>query len=111
MTLQEYEDRASSTARYNGRGSLQGLVYVSLKLSGEAGEFSNKVGKIYGHMKGKITSEEREALLLELGDIQWYISQACVELQSSLEIVAEGNLQKLHNRIKRGTIVGNGDHR
>lgn len=45
MTLNEYQLRASATAIYPGRGSFLGLMYVTGKMAGEAGEFSENTFK------------------------------------------------------------------
>ena len=54
---------------------------------------------------------EREALKSELGDVLWYISQVCTELDISLDEVAEANIAKLLDRQARGKIQGDGDDR
>lgn len=45
MTLNDYQLRASATAVYPGRGSFVGLMYVTGKMAGEAGEFSENTFK------------------------------------------------------------------
>jgi NTP pyrophosphatase (non-canonical NTP hydrolase) len=47
----------------------------------------------------------------ELGDVLWYLTQICTELNLTMEEVAEANLVKLFSRLDRGTIRGEGDHR
>jgi len=47
----------------------------------------------------------------ELGDVLWYISNLCTELNFNLEDVALQNLEKLKLRAAKGKIRGSGDDR
>ena len=47
----------------------------------------------------------------ELGDVLWYISNLCTELNFNLEDVALQNLEKLKLRASKGKIRGSGDDR
>lgn len=126
--LDEYQRLATKTAIYPGHGTPIGLMYVSLKGAGEAGEFSEHVGKamrddsfvsILQISEGNtasvkfnsLTDERREKLILEAGDDLWYLSAKCNELGVTLSEVALLNLQKLNGRTKRGTLGGSGDNR
>ena len=55
--------------------------------------------------------EVKQALMLELGDVLWYVAQLASELGFELEQIAEANLQKLASRAARNVISGSGDHR
>ena len=87
------------------------LVYPTLGLTNEAGEVAGKVKKIFRDHGGIVTAEHREALKGELGDVLWYLTQICTELDLTLEEVAAYNLKKLLARLENGTIQGEGDHR
>jgi NTP pyrophosphatase (non-canonical NTP hydrolase) len=87
------------------------IVYPTLGLANEAGEVAGKVKKIFRDKGGLISEEDRQALKCELGDVLWYLTQICTELDLSLEEVAEANLTKLFSRLERGQIRGEGDHR
>lgn len=43
-----------------------------------------------------------EALLLEAGDVLWYLTELCNELGISVDTIAKLNLQKLKNRYPDG---------
>ena len=60
---------------------------------------------------GQIGEEERQALKGELGDVLWYLTQICTELDLTLEEVAAANIEKLFSRLERGKIGGDGDNR
>lgn len=87
------------------------IVYPTLGLVNEAGEVAGKIKKIFRDRGGDITDEDREALKAELGDVFWYLTQICTNLDLTLEEVAEANLDKLFSRLERGAIRGDGDYR
>lgn len=124
MTLDEYQERAVSTAIYPGQGTYLGLSYVNAKLNGEAGEVSEHVGKILRDDYGPeefheavfmspipLSVERRGMLLLELGDVLWYVAAMAKELDLTLEQLAEVNLEKLALRKARGKLSGSGSDR
>ncbi len=87
------------------------IIYPTLGLVNEAGEVAGKIKKIFRDKSGVIDHDDREALKQELGDVLWYFTQICTELNLSIEEVAAANLEKLASRLARGVIGGNGDHR
>ena len=87
------------------------IVYPTLGLTNEAGEVAGKIKKIFRDRNGEISAADREALKQELGDVLWYLTQICTELDLTLEEVAEANLTKLFSRQARGVISGDGDVR
>ena len=87
------------------------IVYPTLGLVNEAGEFAGKIKKIFRDKDGRFSETDREALKGELGDVLWYLTQICTNLDLTLEEVAESNLDKLFSRLERGKIQGDGDNR
>lgn len=87
------------------------IVYPTLGLANEAGEVAGKVKKIFRDKGGIISDDDREALKHELGDVLWYLTQICTELNLTLEEVAAANLEKLFSRQARGQLGGEGDAR
>lgn len=87
------------------------IVYPTLGLTNEAGEVAGKVKKIFRDKGGQISDADREALKQELGDVLWYLTQICTELDITLQEVAEANIEKLFSRLERNQIRGDGDHR
>jgi NTP pyrophosphatase (non-canonical NTP hydrolase) len=87
------------------------ITYPTLGLVNEAGEVAGKVKKIFRDKGGVISDEDREALKHELGDVLWYLAQIATEIGVSLDDVASSNLTKLFDRLERGKIKGEGDHR
>jgi NTP pyrophosphatase (non-canonical NTP hydrolase) len=87
------------------------IVYPTLGLVNEAGEVAGKIKKIFRDKEGVISDADRAALKSELGDVLWYLTQICTELDLALEEVAEQNIEKLFDRLERGVIRGEGDIR
>ena len=108
MEFKEYQEQALSTAVYNRRWS---IIYPALKLSGEAGEVSEKVGKVLRDEQGIFLDEKRLELAKELGDVLWYINALAHDIGYDLETIAKMNIEKLASRKERGMIHGNGDNR
>jgi NTP pyrophosphatase (non-canonical NTP hydrolase) len=109
MEFSEYQTRSRKTARYPSIG--HPVIYPSLGLVNEAGEVAGKIKKVFRDKGGEINEETRSALKAELGDVLWYVSQVCSELNLSLDEVAEYNLTKLFDRLERNVILGDGDQR
>lgn len=108
-TFKEYEEVMLPLARYPNIGN--NYVYPTLGLTGEAGEFADKIKKIIRDKEGVISAEDRVGLLKELGDVLWYVTSCARELDSSLPEVAEMNITKLLDRNKRNVLQGEGDER
>ncbi len=110
MNFNEYQYKSQQTAIYPeaGQKSLAALTYVSLGLTNEAGEVAGKTKKL---LRDGDTPEKRTNIVKELGDVIWYVSQLCTELDIPLDYVAQQNIDKLADRKERGVIQGNGDER
>lgn len=89
---------------------LVAVAYDGLGL-GEAGEVQGKIKKIIRDNGGIITPEATEEIKKELGDTLWYIASMCENLGINLADVANSNIEKLHDRQKRGVLGGSGDNR
>ena len=77
------------------------LLTAAVGMSAEAGEFTEVVKKII--FQGKpVTEENLFHLKRELGDIMWYVSQACIGLDISIEEVIQMNFEKLSARYPEG---------
>lgn len=119
-SFDDYQEFTGSTAMYPGcgTGNFEAITYVSLKGGGENGEWQEKLGKSM-RGAGSITALSRDnmpeefklALVKELGDRLWYISQAAAELGYKLSDVVRINVDKLSSRKTRGVIHGDGDNR
>jgi NTP pyrophosphatase (non-canonical NTP hydrolase) len=78
------------------------LLTAALGMSAEAGEFTEVVKKII--LQGKPYSEENVFhMKRELGDICWYLAQACMALDTNFREIMEMNYEKLSARYPEGT--------
>ena len=90
--LQELEGQEFPTER---------LLTAAVGMSAEAGEFTEIVKKII--FQGKpVTEENMFHMKRELGDIMWYVAQACMGLNISLDDIIEMNVDKLKSRYPGG---------
>lgn len=80
-------------------------------LVGESGEVAEKFKKLIRDKQGKLSDEDKQEILKELGDILWYVNTVANLLGSSLEEVAQRNLDKVLSRKERGVTKGSGDNR
>lgn len=87
------------------------LLAQILGLVGESGEIAEKFKKLVRDKQGKLTQEDRDEIIKELGDVLWYVNAVAHLLGSSIEEVAQKNLGKVLSRKQRGTISGSGDNR
>ena len=80
---------------------LSHLLTAALGLTAEAGEFTEVVKKII--LQGKPYNEENVFhMKRELGDICWYIAQACMALYTTFDEIIEMNVDKLKARYPGG---------
>lgn len=110
FSFNDYERVALSTAVYPK--GIMGLMYVALKLAGEAGEVVEKFGKQIRDNNSNFEDPEFvESIKKELGDVLWYIANLSNELGFKMEDVAKTNNEKLLSRKERGVLKGSGDDR
>jgi len=78
------------------------LMTAAFGMSAEAGEFTEVVKKIF--LQGKPYTEENVFhMKRELGDLCWYLAQACIALDITFEQVLEMNYEKLSARYPEGS--------
>ena len=97
-----FEDFQSRIQDLEGQGFYtERMLTAAVGMSAEAGEFTEIVKKMV--FQGKPVNEENLFhLKRELGDIMWYVSQACLGLDISLEEVIQMNFEKLSARYPEG---------
>ena len=78
------------------------LATAAVGISAEGGEFMEIVKKMV--FQGKPwNADNREHLIIELGDVLWYVAQACVALDVPFDDVIRGNVKKLEKRYPGGS--------
>ena len=82
--------------------NIERLTTAGVGLAAESGEFLEIVKKMV--FQGKPWNDaNREHLIIELGDIMWYIAQATQSLGVSFEDVIATNVKKLEKRYPSGS--------
>ena len=109
VELNQYQEHARMTA--TARRETWWFTYVTAQIASEAGEFNGKYAKALRDEAGVITEERRSAMILELGDLLWYIAAAADHFDIDLSEVARLNIGKLRSRQERGKLHGDGDNR
>ena len=78
------------------------LLTAAIGISAEGGEFSEIVKKVA--FQGKdLSADAKLHMIKELGDVMWYITQACIALDVSLDHILAQNMVKLLSRYPEGT--------
>ena len=81
--------------------NIERLLTAGVGLNAEAGEFLEIIKKMI--FQGKPWSEEnREHLVIELGDVIWYAANACMALEIPFDEVVAHNVNKLKKRYPGG---------
>ena len=99
----DFVDLSDRLVELNREGAnIERLTTSGVGLAAESGEFLEIVKKMV--FQGKPwNSDNREHLIIELGDVMWYVAQACMALDISFEEVLERNVQKLEKRYPGGS--------
>ena len=98
----DYKSFIDALEYLDGQGSnIHRLLTAAVGINAEGGEFMEIVKKMV--FQGKPwTDDNREHLIIELGDVLWYVMQACKALDVSIEDVVAGNVEKLKKRYPGG---------
>lgn len=97
-------DDYQQAARMTARADMPNLTTRQVRILnwalglGEVGELQNIIKKwvFHGH------SEDREAIIDELGDILWYVANIAYDIDASLSMVMDHNVKKLRARYPEG---------
>lgn len=109
LTVSEYQEFTATTDKYPKHLSM--LCHV-LGLSSEVGEVQGKLKKLLrGDYEGKPENEWKEAFTSEMGDVLWYITRLCSDVDITLQDLMQQNKDKLTKRMETNTIKGDGDKR
>ena len=109
ITAKAYQIAACDTAIFPKEKALE---YLTLGLTGEAGEIANKVKKLIRDGADREGYHERlNQIGYELGDVMWYCAMLAKEVDMNLGRIMEDNLEKLADRKARNRLQGDGDNR
>ena len=98
----DYQCFIETVSSLDSKGAnIERLLTAAVGISAEGGEFMEIVKKML--FQGKPwTDDNREHLIIELGDVLWYVMQACKALEVSIDDVVAGNVEKLKKRYPGG---------
>ena len=104
MTLSEYQSLSERTLVDSLRHATEDRIdHAIFGLVAEVGEVASIFQK---DARGDDDDRAFEKLKGELGDVLWYLSEACSALSIDLDELAVANLEKLRARQERGAIRG-----
>ena len=99
--LHRLAELEASDAHMQGNINIPRLLTAAFGLVSEGGEFTEVVKKII--LQGKPYNEDNiYHMKRELGDICWYLAQACMALNTTFDEVIEMNVDKLQARYPGG---------
>ena len=82
--------------------NIERLLTAGVGINAEGGEFLEIVKKMI--FQGKPWNDaNKHHLVTELGDLMWYVTQACMALDVSIEDVIATNVKKLEKRYPGGS--------
>ena len=82
--------------------NIERLLTAGVGINAEGGEFLEIVKKMI--FQGKPWNDaNKHHLVTELGDLMWYVTQACMALDVSMEDVIATNVKKLEKRYPGGS--------
>jgi NTP pyrophosphatase (non-canonical NTP hydrolase) len=102
-TSKNFVDLADRLGELDRQGAnIERLTTAGVGLAAESGEFLEIVKKMV--FQGKPWNDDnREHLIIELGDVMWYVANACIALDISFDDVIRGNVKKLEKRYPGGS--------
>ena len=96
----DFADRIGELDREGA--NIERLLTSGVGINAEGGEFLEIIKKMV--FQGKPWNEDnREHLIIEMGDIMWYVAQACMALEVSFDDVIATNVKKLEKRYPEGS--------
>ena len=98
-----FVDFADRIVELDRKGAnIERLLTAGVGINAEGGEFLEIIKKMI--FQGKPFNEDnREHMIIELGDIMWYVAQACTALEISFDEVLATNVKKLEKRYPGGS--------
>lgn len=83
--------------------------YALLNLGGEVGEMYSAIAK---QMRDNTDTEKLvEDVKKEMGDVLWCLAAIAADMGTTLQEIAQGNIQKLTDRKSRNVLSGSGNER
>ena len=99
----DFVNLADRMVELDGEGAnIERILTAGVGINADGGEFLEIVKKMI--FQGKPWNDaNKHHLVTELGDLMWYITQACMALEVSMEDVVATNVKKLEKRYPGGS--------
>ena len=99
----DFVSLADRMVELDGEGAnIERLLTAGVGINAEGGEFLEIIKKMI--FQGKpFNADNKEHMIIELGDLMWYVAQACMALEVSLDEVVARNVKKLEKRYPGGS--------
>lgn len=111
MEFNEYQIKSREHAFYPNQNTPEAFKYLIYGITGEAGELAEHFKHALRDDEDTLTVERKEKIEKELADVLWYLANICSELNLDFDEIPKISLKKIDERVKRGTLVGEGDSR
>ena len=98
----EFVSLADRMVELDEKGAnIERLLTAGVGINAEGGEFLEIIKKMI--FQGKpFNADNKEHMIIELGDLMWYVAQACIALEVSFDEVIARNVKKLEKRYPGG---------
>lgn len=98
-----FVDFADRIVELDRKGAnIERLLTAGVGINAEGGEFLEIIKKMI--FQGKpFNDDNREHMIIELGDLLWYVAQACTALEVNFDEVLATNVKKLEKRYPGGS--------
>ena len=100
-----YGEMVNDLFALSGEQRIRTMPYLALGLTGESGEVAEHIKKWLAHG----LPLDLDKLVLELGDVLWYLQAMAAECGVSLAEVRDRNVTKLRARYPQGFVAGGGN--
>lgn len=101
ISLKEYRKFVKESTYTGGK-----YWYAALGLAGETGEVVDEIKKVVRDDNSVLSDERKDKLILEMGDVLWYLHRLALDLDVDIQDVMQRNVDKLTDRRKNGKKTG-----
>ncbi len=111
MEFNDYQKKSRKHVFYPNQNTYDAFRYLVYGITGEAGELAEHFKHVLRDEYDEISPERKARIMKELSDILWYLANICTELKVDFDEIPKIGLKKIEDRVKRGTLPGEGDNR
>lgn len=98
MELNKYQESLNNLNPVIDKAEKIRLLYYALGVCGEAGEVAEEIKKCVRDDDGRVSFKRKEDIILEVGDVFYYLAQLAKTLNLTFEEIAEASLEKFEKK-------------